>query len=170
MRSAFFKSTKNMEEQNIEQQAGSTLLGKGYEFQVKGLLRKKVTLKMPPLTAGTIARISTEITKLDEINEQNSMSQELLSKGNNIKVIASCIAYALINQEFFKRWKFWYYRTLILRCDLTEIHAYWNLLKKRSSHEHFFFIMTSTPAMNYLKKKNPQAKSGEAVQSGDPLH
>ncbi len=159
-----------MEEQNIEQQAGAALLGKGIEFQVKGLLRKKVTLKMPPLTAGTIARISTEITKLDEINDQNSMSQELLSKGCNIKVIASCIAYALINQEFFQRWKFWYYRSLILRCDLTEIFAYWNLLKKQSSHEHFFFIMTSTPAMNYLKRKSPQAKSGEAAQSGDPLH
>jgi len=155
-----------MKEQNTEQQAGNTLLGEGIKFDVRGIFNKKVTLTMPPLTAGTIARISKEITNLEDINEQNSMSQELLSKGSNIKVIASCIAYALINQEFFKKWKFRYYRSLILRCELTEIFAYWNLMKKQSSHEHFFFIMTSTPAMNYLKKKDQPVKSEVEEHSG----
>lgn len=138
-----------------EYQAGATLVDDGIKFPIKGIFGRKKELTIKPLRPGTIIRISKELTKLKPIDDTATMIQETMAKGENLKAIAAVISYAIINREFFKAWKFRYYRWLLLnRCDnLQDLYAYLKLVYRQMSAEHFFFIMALTPAMNYLTKQ-----------------
>lgn len=154
--------------ETTEYKAGSTLVNDGIEFPVTGLFGKKINLNIKPLKPGTIVRISQLVTKLQPVNESANMSQELLANGSNLKIIAGIISHAVINREFFKRWKFRYYRNLLLNGvpDMAHLYAYMGIVYRQMSAEHFFFIMALTPAMNYLKK---QEKTGENTGEVKPF-
>lgn len=163
----FFKIT--MKENKAEYQAGSVLVDDGIQFEIPGWLVKKIRLTIKPLKPGTMVRISQLAGKLEPVNESASMSQELLAKGGNLKIIAGIIAHAIINRRNLKGWKFRYYRWLMLNRvkDLRHLYAYLNIVFRQMSAEHFFFIMALTPAMNYLKRK--EGKTEEEKPSGEPL-
>ena len=152
---------------NNEYQAGSALIDEGIEFSIPGIFKKKIfTIK--PLKPGTIVRISQLVTKLEPISEGDLAAHELMSKGKNLKVIAEIIATAIINREFFKRWKFFYYRWMLLNKveNIQYLHSYLLLVYRQMSADHFFFIMALTPAMNFLKKReNKEAEKPSGEQS-----
>lgn len=156
--------------ENKEYQAGATLVNEGISFEIPGIFRKKVSLEIKPLKPGTIVRISQLVSKLETIDQDDMAIQQLLSKGKNLKIMADVVATAAINQEFFSRWKFRYYRYLLLSKveSLQYLYSYLLLVYRQMSAEHFFFIMALTPAMNYLKKKKTE-NTGEAKHSGAQL-
>ena len=101
------------------------------------------------------------MTKIKPIDSKEDQLQEFLAKGDNIRHIASIIAHAVINREFFKRWKFFYYRWLLLNRTrgLKEMNAYFSLVFRQMDASQFFFIMALTPALNHLMKKETQEQS-----------
>ena len=144
------------------------MIDEGIEFSIPGIFNNKVNLSIKPLRPGTIVRISRLITKLEPIMEGEMAIQELLKKGGNLKVMADVVATAIINKEFFKRWKFLYYRYLLLNRveSLKYLYSYLLLVYRQMSAEHFFFIMALTPAMNFLKKReNKEAEKPSGGQS-----
>jgi hypothetical protein len=140
--------------ENKEYQAGATLINEGIDFTIPGIFSKK-TFSIKPLKPGTIVKISQYIATLEPISEDDMAVQELLTKGKNLNVIADVIATAIINREITQRWKFRYYRWLLLNKveNLQYLYSYLLLVYRQMSAEHFFFIMALTPAMNYLKKR-----------------
>lgn len=149
--------------EKTEYQAGATLIEDGIKFSVNGIFKGKKTLTIKPLKPGTVVRISQLAGKITEVNEKNNMSQELLANGKNLKHIAGIIAHAIINQRFFKKWKFRYYRWMLLNRvdDLKHLRDYFNLVYRQMGGDHFFFIMALTPGMNYLKRKEPESNEAE---------
>ncbi len=105
---------------------------------------------------GSIVRISMRVSKLEDIQEASIA--EFLAKGRNLKLIAEIITIAVINQEFFKRWKFPFIRWLLLNRtkDLRYLYEYFQLVMVQSAPEFFFLLMNSTPTMNYLKKSEKE--------------
>lgn len=154
--------------EKTEYQAGATLIEDGIKFNVGGIWGGKKELTIKPLKPGTVVRISQLAGKIKEVNESNNMSQELLANGKNLKYIAGIIAHAIINQRFFKKWKFKYYRWLLLNRveNVKYLRDYFNLVYKQMGGDHFFFIMALTPGMNYLKKK-AEDNTGEVKPSGE---
>src|SRR6056297_3106806 len=100
--------------EKTEYQAGASLVEDGIKFQINGIFGGKKTLTIKPLKPGTVVRVSQLAGKIQEVNEHNNMSQELLANGKNLKFIAGIVAHAIINQRFFKKCKFRYYRWLLL--------------------------------------------------------
>jgi len=147
--------------ENIEYQAGLILVEDGIQIKVPTFFGRKTTLTIKPLKPGTIVRIGMEANKLEAINSEANMIQELLSKSDNIKCMAAIVAHALVNQEITKKWKFRYYQWLMLNKveNMKYLYSYVNLVYRQMSSEHFFFIMALTPAMNYLTKRKENTKA-----------
>lgn len=147
---------------SLEYQAGSALVEGGISFKVG---RRKFTIE--PLRPGTIIRISKLVTKLKSMTSDLTVTQ-VLEVGDNLKIIAEIIATAIINRKVFSRWRFFWYRWLLLnRVESLEfLHSYLLIVYRQLGAEHFFFIMASTPAMNFLKKI--EEKQEEEKQSSEP--
>ena len=160
--------------ENIEYQAGAALVDDGICFDVPLWfgLKKKLTIK--PLKPGTNVRISMKVTQLENVDLDHQTINEFLDKGKNIKVIAGIIATAIINMELFKLWQYRLIKWLLLYRveDMRFLFSYWNLVQRQMGADRFFFIMASTPAMNFLKKKmkNPQENIEEEKPSTEPSH
>lgn len=160
----------------VEYRAGAALVDEGISFDVDGIFSKKKRLIIRPLRPGSIVRISMRVSKLEDIQEASI--SEFLAKGRNLKLIAEIITIAVINQEFFKRWKFPFIRWLLLNRtkDLRYLYEYFQLVMVQSAPEFFFLLMSSTPTMNYLKKnekekeqkkqKSKEAEKHSGGQSG----
>lgn len=156
---------------NKEYQAGATLVDEGITFKVPLYFGIKVPLTIRPLRGGTLVRISQEVALMDDIDVENqNMIQELLKNGHQLKRIASVIAHAVINREFYKRPLFRFYRWLILNRveNLSYIFSYLSLVYRQIDAEHFFFIMASAKRMNHLAKKTKTENSPEVKPSGVP--
>lgn len=157
-----------MKGKNAEYQAGATLVDEGIDFKTEPVFGKPVKLTIRPARPGTIARISQKTTLLDEIEEGSI--QEFMSKGKNLKIIAGIIATAIVNREVFKMWKYRWYKWLLLNRvkDSAHLYSYFLLVQKQMGPQFFFLIMSLTPAMNYLKKREKkEANTGEGKPSGE---
>lgn len=157
-----------MKEQNTEYHAGAALVDEGIKFNTEPVFfGKPVTLSIRPLRPGTIIRISQRVALLDDIEEGSI--PEYLKKGDNLKIIVDIIATAIVNKEFFKKWKYHWYRWLLLNRvkSVTHLYNYFLLVQKQMGPQFFFLIMGLTPAMNYLRKRDQaEANTGEAKPSG----
>lgn len=143
---------------SMEYKAGSALVDDGIYFKIPLLFGLNAKLEIKPLRPGTIVRICQEMTKIEAIDEKENQLQEFLSKGKNLRHIAGIISHAVINQKLFSRWKFRYYRWLLLnRCkSMKDLYAYFSIVYRQMDAQQFFFIMALTPAMNHLTKKTDQ--------------
>lgn len=155
-------------EKNIEYQAGAALVDDGIKFSVDGWFGKKISFTIRPARPGTIARISQRSTLLEPVDE--GTIQEFMASGKNLRVIAGIIATAIINSEIHKLWKYQFIKWLILNRtkDITYLYSYLLLVQKQMGPVFFYRIMNLTPAMNYLKKAEKEASSGEAKPFGAP--
>ncbi|WP_372932446.1 hypothetical protein [Mariniphaga sediminis] len=156
-----------MKKENAEYQAGAALVDEGIEFSIEPVFGKPVTLTIRPARPGTIVRISQKITLLDEIEE--GTIREFMQKGKNLKVIAGIIATAIVNREFFKMWRYRWYKWLLMNRvkDTEHLYSYFLLAQRQLGPQFFFLIMNLTPAMNFLKKREKnEVNSGEGKPSG----
>lgn len=140
---------------SIEYKAGAALVDDGIFFKVPLIFGLHAKLEIKPLRPGTIVRICQEMTKIEAIDEKENQLQEFLAKGKNLKHIASIISHAVINQQIFKRWKYRYYRWILLNRteSLKAMYSYMGIVYRQMDASQFFFIMALTPAMNHLTKK-----------------
>lgn len=154
-------------EKNIEYQAGAALVDDGIKFSVDGWFGKKISFTIRPARPGTIARISQRSTLLEPVDE--GTIQEFMASGKNLRVIAGIIATAIINSEIHKLWKYQFIKWFILNRtkDITHLYSYLLLVQRQMGPVFFYHIMSLTPAMNYLKKAEKEASSGEAKPSGE---
>ncbi len=157
----------------IEYQAGATLVDEGISFDVPFFFGKKITLTIKPLKPGTNVRISQKVLTLEDVDMENPTIQEFLQKGKNIKIIAGIIATAVINMELFKLWKYRFIKLLMLYKteDMEYLYNYFLIAQRQAGPVFFYRIMESTPAMNFLmkkeEKKNQKVKPKEEKPSGE---
>lgn len=143
---------------SMEYKAGSALVDDGIFFKIPLIFGLNAKLEIKPLKPGTIVRICQEMTKIEAIDEKENQLQEFLAKGKNLKHIAAIISHAVINQSLVKKWKFRYYRWLMLNRteSLKAMYAYMGIVYRQMDAQQFFFIMALTPAMNHLMKKQTE--------------
>ena len=157
-----------MTKNNPEYQAGAAIVDEGISFKTEKVFGIPITLTIRPSRPGTIVRISQKISLMDPIEE--ATIQEFLQKGKNLETIAGIIATAIVNKEFFKMWKYRWYKWLLLNRipDASHLYSYFLIVQKQTDPQFFFLIMGLTPAMNYLRKKETTAgNSGAEKPSGD---
>lgn len=140
---------------SIEYQAGAALVDDGIEFKVPFYFGRKITFNIKPLRPGTNVRISQKISKLKSVDMDNPTINEFLEKGSNIEIIAGIIATAIINQRFFKKWKYRLIKWILLNHteNMQDLYQYYLLVQRQSGPVFFYHIMGLTPAMNFLKKE-----------------
>lgn len=156
-------------DKKTQYEAGSTLLGDGIKFSIPFWLGTKLTLNIRPLHPGTIVRISQQSTKISDVYEDENMINELMKTGDNLKIFCRIVALGVLNNPVkIRMLAGWLTRVLMWRVTSTqELFSYVSLVYRQMGAEHFFFIMTLTKGMNFLKKKtNGQERAWEAKHSG----
>jgi hypothetical protein len=154
--------------ENMEYQAGATLVDEGITFDVPAIWGKKIRLSVKPLKAGTIVKISQQVTKLKPVNEEENIIQEMLANGESLKPIARIVAYGVLNSRLkiklfgrimadFLLWKVE---------SLEYLFAYMSLVYRQMGAQHFFFIMALTKGMNFLQKKTTPESNAAETRSG----
>ena len=158
-------------DKKTQYEAGSTLLGDGIKFRIPFWFGTKLTLNIRPLHPGTIVKISQQSTKISDVYEDENMINELMKTGDNLKIFCRIVALGVLNNPVkIRMLAGWLTRVLMWRVTSTqELFSYVSLVYRQMGAEHFFFIMTLTKGMNFLKKKtNGQEKAGEVKPSGAP--
>lgn len=154
-------------DRKTEYQAGATIIGDGIKFRIPFWFGTRLTLNIRPLHPGTIIRISQQTTRIVDVDEGENMITELMKSGENMRVFCRIVALAALNNRLKIR-LFTGMLTSVLMWrvkSLQELFAYSSLVYRQIGAEHFFFIMTLTKGMNFLKKKTAE-KTGEEKPSG----
>lgn len=158
-------------DKKTQYEAGSTILGDGIKFRIPFWFGTKLTLTIRPLHPGTIVKISQQSTKIKDVFEDENMINELMKTGDNLRVFCRIVALGATNNPMkIRLFAGWLTRVLMWRVKSTqELYSYVSLVYRQMGAEHFFFIMTLTKGMNFLKKKtNGQEKTVEVKPSGAP--
>jgi hypothetical protein len=144
----------------MEEQVSNIILGiagKSDRFVLKyGWF--KFRLKIKPLTAEMMIRISGEICKIKDIDKDQDMFSALMAGVSDLKYISRTIAHAT-GTRFVKL-----ISRAVLRLPLSDIQTLFNIVRKQCNAEVFFYIIVTAGKMNLLK-----AKRGEEKQYGDDL-
>lgn len=155
-------------EKQTQYQAGSTLLDEGIKFKIPFWLGTKLTLNIRPLHPGTIVKISQQAALLESVNEGEQMVAELMRSGGNLRRMCRIIALAALNSPGSMWMAPWLTRVLMWRVRSTvELFGYTSLVYRQMGAEHFFFIMTLTKGMNFLRKREAE-NTAAAKPSGEP--
>jgi hypothetical protein len=176
MTAAFFqnssmqKETDKDKEKQIQYEAGATILGDPIKFKIPFWFGTRLTLGIRPLKPGTIVRISQQTAQLTDVEESENMIHEMMKAGGNLKIFVRILALAILNHPVkIKLFAGVLSRMLLWRVPSTsELFAYISLVYKRMGAEHFFFIMTLTKGMTFLKKRTKAESTGEDKPSGAP--
>jgi hypothetical protein len=153
---------------NIEYQAGATLINDGITFDVQITRGWKKRFTIRPLHPGTIVKMSQQVTMLEPVSESENMIQEMMARGKNIRPISRILAYAVLNGRF-KIALFGRLLSALLMWRVESMEymlAYMTLAYRQMGAQHFFFIMALTKGMNFLEKKTTAENTGEAKPSG----
>jgi hypothetical protein len=156
------------QDESMEYQAGATLVDEGITFTVPIVDKIQRKFKIRPLKAGTIVKISQQVTKINQLQESDNMIQEMLEKGANLKPISKILAYAVLNNPvkiaLFGRLLS---HTLLWKVENMErLLANMTLAYRQMGAQHFFFIMALTKGMNFLEKKTIAESSAAVKPSG----
>jgi len=155
-------------DKTTQYQAGSTILDEGVKFKIPFWFGTKLTLNISPLKPGTIVKISQQAAMLEDVNEGEQMVAELMRTGGNLRRFCRIIALAALNAPGRMWLAPWLSRVLMWRVRSTpELFGYTSLVYRQMGAEHFFFIMTLTKGMNFLRKKEAE-NTAAAKPSGEP--
>lgn len=145
----------------MEKNAASDLLNDAVDFRIG-----KRKFRMKKLKLGTIVRISKQVLAMKEIDPEQSAIQSVYSNSVNLKYAARIIALALLNSF----WLNWLHpilaKWLMSRLDTTELTVLMKVVSSQIGAQDFFFTMTLTKGMNFLKKREKDSE-GES-QSTEP--
>ena len=159
-------------DKQLQQEAGATLLNEPIKFRIPFWFGTRLTLGIRPLRPGTIVKISQQTARLTDVEESENMIHEMMKAGGNLRVFARILALAILNDpvriRLFARPLT---RVIMWRVpSLAEMFAYVSLVYKQMGAEHFFFIMTLTKGMSFLKRRTKPESTGAAKPSGEPSH
>lgn len=131
-----------------EEKVSNDLLNKG---DVK-LKIGKIRFRLRRLRLATIIQISGHIAGMDELNPELTMFQNLFNNPRNIKKSSRVAALALLDSIFLNwlnRPLAWYIRWSLSMEETAELMK---VIAEKMGAKDFFFIMTLTKGMNFLKK------------------
>jgi hypothetical protein len=132
----------------MEKNAASDLLNDAVDFRIG-----KRKFRMKKLKLGTIVRISKQVLAMKEIDPEQSAIQSVYSNAVNLKFAARIIALALLNSF----WLNWLHpilaKWLMSRLDTSEMTTLMKVVASQIGAQDFFFTMTLTKGMNFLKRK-----------------
>jgi hypothetical protein len=107
----------------------------------------RFNLRIKPITARQLIAISKEISQIKEVDKDNDIFPAMLEGSPDLKYISTAIAIATGTK--FKK----IVARTILKLDLKDIQTLFNIVRRQSDPERFFFIIAATGKMNLLKKK-----------------
>jgi hypothetical protein len=165
------KEPEFINQNDMEYQAGSTLLDEGISFDVPIIGKKKIRLYVKPLRAGTIVKISQQVTRFQKINESDEMIAEMLAKGENLVPVSKIVAYGVLNSRIkIKLFGRILSNFLLWKVESLEyLFAYVSLVYRQMGAQHFFFIMALTKGMNFLERTKTTENIAAEKPSGEPL-
>lgn len=173
MTAAFFQNSRMKEtekDKETQYEAGAAIMGDPIKFKIPFWFGTRLTLGIRPLKPGTIVRISQQTSRLIDVEESENMIHEMMKAGGNLKIFVRILALAILNHPVkIKLFAGVLSRILLWRVPSTsELFAYVNLVYRRMGAEHFFFIMTLTKGMTFLKKRTKTESNAEVKPSGAP--
>lgn len=121
--------------------------------------RRRFTVKK--LKLGTIFRISKVICSMQEVNERQTLLQGIFENSINLKLASRVVALAILN-SFWTNWlhrayAFW----LFHRLTMSELAQLTKVVAGQIGAQDFFFTMTLTKGMNFLRKKEAGFEEGK---------
>lgn len=135
----------------MQERAGNIILGiagPGERFTIRyGPFRFR--LKIRPLTAKQLIKISREVSKIADINEEGDMFSELMQHASDTYFIARTIAIATDTRltGIITR--------AIMRLPLKDIKTLFSIVRKQSDPAPFFFItILAKGRVNLLKQEH----------------
>jgi hypothetical protein len=143
----------------MEEQVSNVILGiagKSDRFVLKyGWF--KFRLKIKPLTAEMMIRMSGEISKIKTIDKDQDVFAALMAGVPDLKHISKVIAIST-GTRFIRL-----ISRAVLKLPLSDIQTLFDIVRKQSDPAPFFFIIAKTGRLNLLKT----AKQEEVSQFGD---
>jgi hypothetical protein len=135
--------------ENIQQRSSNVLLGissPSDHFKIKyGILTFK--LKIKPITCEQMIKISGEISCIKEINKDQEMFPAMIENISDMKHVSKAIAIAT-GTKFIK-----IVSRAVLKLPLKDVLILFNIVRKQSDPEVFFYIIAKTGKLNLLKKQ-----------------
>lgn len=132
----------------MEKNAASDLLNEAVEFRIG---KRKFSMKK--LKLGTIVSISRQVLSMQDIDPEQSAIQSVYSNAANLRFATRILALALLNS----RWVGWLYpllaKWLMYQLDTAELAQLMKVVASQVGAQDFFFTMTLTRGMNFLKRK-----------------
>lgn len=106
----------------------------------------RFNMRIKPLTASQVIKISREISKISDIDENGEVFSSFMQKAPDLRYIARVIAIATGT-----RWVRFITR-IIMRLPLKDIKTLFSIVRKQSDPTPFFFItILAKGRMNLLK-------------------
>lgn len=118
----------------------------------------KRRFRIKKLKLGTILKVSKLVTSMTSLDERQTVLQSVFNNSGNIKLAAQIIALAILNS----RWTNSLYRLLawwlVHRMSMEDLAQLTKIVMSQMGAQDFFFTMTLTKGMNFLKKKEENSE------------
>ena len=141
----------------LQQKSAAVILGKlgeGDKFVIS-FWGFKFNLEIKTLSVRNIVQISSEVSKMAQVNPDSGVFQAIMENALNLPYVCKCIAICTGSRiPFLSR--------IIMSLPLKDVKVLWDLIVKNSDPEAFFFIMASAKGMDKL-----MAKSGAVTASSE---
>lgn len=145
-----------------EEKVANDLQGKG---DVK-LKVGKIRFRLRKLRLGTIIQMSGHIAGMAEVNPELSMYQNLFNNPNSVKITSRIAALALLDSwllNWLSRPLAWYVRWNLSMEELADLMK---VIADNMGAKDFFFIMTLTKGMNFLRKTEAESEAAKPSTEG----